>query len=114
VDDDFSVGTRAECVTARRKLGHQRLEVVNLTVEDDADRFVLIEQRLIAGQKVDDREPAVAQPQTWRVIKTLPVRSAMADGIGHTTEQHAVDIAAVPQTENTRYAAHLLAREQND
>ena len=36
--------------------------VVDLAVEDDPDRAVLVRERLLAGDEVGDREPAVAEP----------------------------------------------------
>ena len=61
VDDHLGVAAGAEDVAQRLQLGHQLLEVVDLAVEDDADAAVLVEQRLLAGGDVDDRQPAMAE-----------------------------------------------------
>jgi hypothetical protein len=50
VDDDFRVAQRAEDVAERDELGNQRLVVVDLAVEDDADAAVLVVQRLLPGR----------------------------------------------------------------
>ena len=45
----------------RLQLGADVGEVVDLAVEDDLDRPVLVAERLIAGREVDDAQPAVAE-----------------------------------------------------
>ena len=46
---------------AALELGAQLAEVVDLAVEDDADRAVLVEDRLVAARQVDDRQAAHPQ-----------------------------------------------------
>src|SRR3989442_3379999 len=60
--DHLGVRTGPKAVTLRLQLGDQGVEVVDLTVEGDPDRPVLVRERLLAGREVDDREPPVAEP----------------------------------------------------
>ena len=61
VDDDFGVGRRVEAVAGGLELAAQLAEVVDLAVEDDPDRAVLVVDRLVAGREVDDAQPAHAE-----------------------------------------------------
>jgi hypothetical protein len=54
MDDDLGVAARAEHVTQRDELRNQLAIVVDLAVEDDDHRAVLVEKRLLAGLQVDD------------------------------------------------------------
>ena len=63
VDDDFGVGVRAEDVAARDQVASQLAVVVDLAVEDELDRAVLVGHRLVrGGAEVDDAQPAEAEP----------------------------------------------------
>jgi hypothetical protein len=73
-------------VTQRCQFHHQRLEIVDLAVEDDADRAVLVEQRLVAGREIDDRKPPVAEAQPRRIMKAGAVGAAVSEAIGHPTQ----------------------------
>ena len=61
VEQDLGVAVRAECMPARGKLGAQRREVVDLTVEDDGQRAIGRAHRLRASLDVDHREPPVSE-----------------------------------------------------
>ncbi len=56
-----------------------RLEVVELAVDDDVERFVFVGDRLIAGGQVDDAQPRV--PEAGAPVRGRPrrlvVRAAM-------------------------------------
>jgi hypothetical protein len=65
VDDDLGVGLRGEGVAQLLELGAQLAVVVDLAVEDEPDRLVLVGDRLVAAGPVDDGEPAV--PETHAV-----------------------------------------------
>ena len=56
-----------------------RLEVVELAVDDDVERLVFVGDRLIAGGQVDDAEPRVSEARTpvGRRPSRLVVRAAM-------------------------------------
>src|SRR6266849_2080622 len=61
VDDRLGIAGRAEDVTASHEIPAEIVEVVDLPVEDDPDRTVLVANGLIAGMQVDDAEPSHAQ-----------------------------------------------------
>src|ERR1700749_2625284 len=108
VDDDFGVGMGPEGVAKPRQLRRQRLKIVDLTIEDDAHRAVLVELRLVAGHEIDDCEPAVPQAYPRHTMETFAVGSAMNEDIGHPAQQDAIDLAAPVEIENPGYAAHFL------
>ena len=62
VDDDLGVAVRARSGGPRRSSSRAQLaEVVDLAVEDDDDRAVLVEDRLVAGLEVDDAQALDAE-----------------------------------------------------
>lgn len=77
VDDDLGVGMGAKAVAERFEFGHQFLEVVDFAVEHDHDRAILIEQRLLAGGQINDRQPAVAQPHSLFQVQSALVGATM-------------------------------------
>ena len=66
MDDDFGVRVGAERVTAREQFGADLGEVVNLAVEDDLDRAVLVRERLIARGQIDDAQAPMAEADARR------------------------------------------------
>ena len=91
-----------------REFGHQRLEIVDLTVVDDADCPVLVEQRLVTGREIDDRQSTVAEPDPRLDMVAFAIRSPMTEDIGHAAQQGSIDLGLPAIVEDTRYAAHLL------
>src|SRR5205085_2292355 len=61
VHDDLGVRVRAKLVAAFQQVFAQRREVVNLAVEDDPDRFVLVADRLLPARQINDRKAAHAE-----------------------------------------------------
>ena len=57
--------------------------VVDLAVEDDPDRAVFVDERLMAGRQIDDAQPAVAERRL--IVHEQPgiVRPAMRDDVAH-------------------------------
>jgi hypothetical protein len=53
------------------------LVVVDLAVEDDDHRAVFVEQRLLAGGDVDDRQPPVAEADAGLDVQAALVRAAV-------------------------------------
>ena len=58
VHDRLRIAVRAEAMPPRLEPRAQLAEVVDLAVEDGADRAVLVRDRLMAALDVDDREAA--------------------------------------------------------
>src|SRR5690242_17759528 len=109
MDDDFGIAAGAEDMATSRQLGHQELEVIDLAVEGDTDRPVLVEDRLVAGNEVDDREPAVTEPDPWRAIKAFAIGPAVVKHVGHASKQTVVDTGPSAKIENSGYPAHARA-----
>ena len=65
--------------------------VVDLAVADDADRAVLVRDRLVAGLKVDDAQAAETEPYARRGEEALAVRAAMPQRVGHALERFRAD-----------------------
>src|SRR6185369_13669 len=133
VHDHFRVRTGPEAVSLRLERGHQRLEVVDLAVERDPDRPVLVRQRLLSRGQVDDREPAMAEPDVPRPAGDVPaqhrrvtgsfahpptrrrpvdeeallVGTAMSQGPGHPDEDIGVELVAVA-IEDAGYPTHVF------
>ena len=57
VDDDFSIRSGLESVSALLKPRTELTEVVDLAVEDRVNRSVLVPNRLPPARQVDDAEP---------------------------------------------------------
>jgi hypothetical protein len=75
--------------------------VVDLPVEDDGDRPILIENRLLAGLHVDDGEPAHSE----RNIRSFPI----ARGVGAAmmqTLRHQFQRCSIVWPGEASYAAH--------
>src|SRR5437016_4440240 len=100
----------------------QLLEIINLTVEDDPNRAVLVAERLVTTRQIDDGEPAMSQadrrtglsmalpaghvpagagrePLTGRLPveeEPLFVGPTVDQGIGHPLEDAWLYIPAIP------------------
>src|SRR5262245_38893745 len=75
---------------ASLEIGAQLLEVVDLTVEDDLDRAVLVADRLVAALQVDDRQPSMHQSQARFHPEAFGVRPAMGNTLSHHLEDGVV------------------------
>ncbi len=95
VGDDLGVAISAEAMTALPQPCPEFLEVVDLAVEDDRNRSVLVEDGLIARFQVDDAEPLDAQSDPSVTMKPSRVRTAMGQSRAHTHDQILADRSAV-------------------
>ena len=86
MDDDFGVGMGSEPVAAAFELGAQRRKVVDLAVEDDPHRAVLVRQRLLPRGDVDDAQPAVAEPDAVAEEEAVGIGPAMRDAVASSRE----------------------------
>src|SRR5437764_4677308 len=62
--------------------------------------------RLMTALQIDNREAAHSESDAIAKIKSVVIRSPMADRIVHAGEQFAVDLRAIT-TNNACYATHL-------
>ncbi len=74
----LGVAVAREQMTRRLQRLTQRTEIVDLAVEDSADVPVLVRDRRIARDEVDDRQAVLADDGPAAVEITLRVRPAMA------------------------------------
>src|SRR5262249_4647806 len=102
MNDDFGVAmVGGKPVSGALELLAQLDVVVDLAVEDDRNGAVFVEDRLLTGGHVDDRQ--TAHPQ--RYVRRLPVaggvRPAVAQAFGHRGEH-----GAIVRSGESSYAAH--------
>src|SRR5262249_37533666 len=93
---DLGVRPGREPVPARLQAALQRLEVVDLAVEDDGDRPVLVVDRLSAGGEVDDAEASVSErgDPSWRDIFAGSIGAAVSHRIPHHADGVDIDGSA--------------------
>src|SRR5260370_518199 len=89
--DDLGIRMGAEAMSPVRQLRRERLEIVDLAIERDGDRVVLVEQGLLAAGNIDDGEPAMAESDAGRQMKAAAVGTTMGDAVGHAAEQTGID-----------------------
>jgi len=109
VDDDLGVAAGVEDVAQGFELGYQFLEVVDLAVEDDRHRTVLVEQRLLAGGEVDDRQPPMRERDAGLEVVAPFVRAAMVLHVVHALHEGTIEVALAAGVEEAGDAAHVLA-----
>jgi hypothetical protein len=68
------------------ELHAQRLEVVDLAVEGDGHRAILVVDRLVAALEIDDAQPPEPERRMLIDAVALAVRPAMGDDVGHLLE----------------------------
>ena len=95
-----------EHVAQRFQLRAQFSEIVNLAVEHDGDRAVLVEHRLMPARDVDHRKAAMAEPDMRLDMKPVPIRAAMRQCGGHAPQQRRVNRGTAGRVENAGQAAH--------
>src|ERR1051326_4795643 len=107
VDEDLRVGPRLEDMLPCNKLASQRLEVVDLPVEDEDDGPVFACQRLPTAFDVDDGEPPKAEADSCahcvRLLEevALVVRPSMPQDAIHRMEYVERDGLAMRSEEHT-------------
>ena len=83
-------------VPAPLEIAPQLLVVVDLAVEDDPDRAVLVRDRLVAAVEIDDAEAAHAERDAVADVHTLIVGAAMRHGAAHGANLVLVNRLPVP------------------
>src|ERR1700722_11756084 len=91
MDDDFSIAMRLELMTKPYQLGHRLAVIVDFTVEDDPDIASLVIEWLLAASDINDRQPAMTQPDARLQQEAIAVGSAMGDGIVHRGQHAGID-----------------------
>ena len=86
MDQDLGIRMMgAKNMAGAQQLSTQLGVVVDLAIENDTDRVVLVPHRLMATLDVENGETPVTDPKRPTIIreKSLSVRSAMSEGRGH-------------------------------
>ena len=96
MDDDFGIRLRDEAMALELKLVATDFKIVDFAIEDDANRTVGAEHRLIAGDKINDSQPPVAKANAGRKVETVAIRAAMRDGIGHSLDEGTIRAGVLP------------------
>ncbi len=107
VHDHFGVALRVEHVPERFELRNELLVVVDLAVEYDDDRAVLVVERLLAGGDIDDREAAMREPHASVDVIALAIGPAMGLRSIHPREHCAIDLARATAVEHSADATHI-------
>src|SRR5262249_23747073 len=83
VQDRFRIGIRSKPVPFRFKQRPERSMVVDLTVERNPARTVLVRHRLVAASAIDDCKPAMPEHNARVLMEAFTVRPAVRDGVRH-------------------------------
>ena len=83
MEQDLGVGIRGKRVAALLQSGTQGLVVVNFAVEHDHQRAVLIEHRLAAARRINDRQPPMPERRGAVGVAALAVGAAVTDEVRH-------------------------------
>src|SRR5881275_3181542 len=83
MQDGFRVALGGERVAARDQTAPQLRVVVDLPVEHDHRRPILVEDRLVTAREVDDAEATHAQADGTVYVDALVVGAPMPDGVAH-------------------------------
>src|SRR5215470_2559040 len=84
----------------------QFLEVVDLAVEDDPDRFLGIGHRLMPAGEVDDGEPAKAKAHRSIEEVAVVIGASMHHRAGHRFHAMAIDRGTAREIELTANPTH--------
>ena len=106
VDDRLGVGARAIAMPGALELAPQIGVVVDLAVEDDADGFVLVGQRLAAAGEVDDAESPVAERGHRVGEQAGAVGPAVGDHVPHADDARRVVSAQRVAADDSRDSTH--------
>ena len=117
MEDDFGVGVGAELVPLRDERRTKFLEIVNLAVEDDPERAVLVRERLMAFREVNDAQPPVPESDATRPALALEIfepatcviRPAMRKRLAHALDVRLAEAGRAIQSDDSADAAHSVS-----
>src|SRR5947209_4285035 len=93
VDDRLGVGLRLEPVSPRAEIISELHVVVDLPVEDDHDRAVLVVDRLIAVDEVDHRQALYSEADALGRMDAAGVGTSVLERLAHLLDQGSVHCA---------------------
>ena len=105
--DDLGVAAGVEHMAEGQQFGDQLGVVVDLPVEDDDHRTVFVEERLLAGGHVDDRQPPVAESDTRLDVHVAFIGPAVMLRLVHAEQHRTVDVSFAAGVEDASDSAHV-------
>src|SRR5688572_9880579 len=96
MDDRLRVAVGLEDVAGAFEVAAQLPVVVDLAVEDDPDRAVLVRDRLLAAFEIDDAEAPHAERDAFADVDAFLIGAAVHDGPAHPADLLLEDRRAVP------------------
>src|SRR5262249_19547850 len=109
VDENLGIGVRrAENMTPPHELSPQLQVIIDLTVEDDRDRAILVPKRLVTTVDIDNCETTVSKIIIGHLVekKAFTIGAPMYQGARHGTQ--VVNIAFAYETGQTAHGTYLL------
>ena len=82
--------------------------VVDLAVENDPDRIVLIADWLVAGSQVNDTQAAHPQADLALCEEAVVIGPAVRHYIAHTPQDAGIDVPVFAELEYSRNSAHVV------
>src|SRR5687767_4593735 len=107
VNDRFGVGPGPVGVPGGLQLFPDCLVVVDLAVEHDPDRAVLVRERLMPGGEIDDAQPSMAERGTMVGVEPRVIRSAMREHVPHRSGTSLVRPIERVSRNDACYSAHI-------
>ena len=106
VDQDLGIAPGPEPVSPGFEVPAQLPVVIDLAIEDDLDRAVLVADRLVASLEINDREAAMDQADAGLRPESLRIRAAMGDGVPQALQQPDIDRTTDIGVDNASDSAH--------
>src|SRR5438552_1350585 len=88
MQNSFRIGLRAKTMASLNKVLAQFDEIVDLAVEDNPYRVILIGHRLVPCGEIDDAQTIERQSDITRAIRAAVVWSTMCDHLAHALKRH--------------------------
>jgi hypothetical protein len=91
MNDGLGIALGGEPMPSALEICAQLLVVVDLPVEDDDDRAILVEDRLIAGVEIDHAKSLNPEADTTAVVRPARIRATMLERRAHPCDEPSVD-----------------------
>jgi hypothetical protein len=82
------------------------LVVVDLAIEDNHDRTIFIEQRLLPGSNINDGKASMPQANTGFNMQATVIGPAVPLGVVHALQHGTVNLAAATDVDDAGNATH--------
>ena len=106
VHDDLGVALGVKHVAQRLQFRNELLVVVDFAIKDHHDRAVFVEQRLLAGRDVNDRQAPMAQAHARLNVQLALVWTTVSLRVIHALEHGATDGTVAAGVKNASDATH--------